>query len=318
LTCTALPEIELDPQPTVAGTRRALARWFRQAGFATPELDARLLVGHALRLDHTALASQSARPLTAAEAQAIARSAARRLKREPVARILGEKEFWGLGLKLNAATLVPRPQTETVVEAALAALDRRQARSAPLAIADLGVGSGALLLALIAELPHACGVGTDISVAALTCARANAAALGLAERASFVACDYAAALRGPFDLIVSNPPYVAHDEIAALAPEVRDFDPRAALDGGADGLGGYRMIAASARRLLAPTGLLVLELGIGQLAAVERLLAGAGLAIDAARPDLAGIPRALVARPSHDRGQCGERKKALGLCPETD
>src|SRR5262249_13374166 len=160
----------------------------------------------------------------AAEAQAIARSAARRLKREPVARILGEKEFWGLTLKLNAATLVPRPQTETVVEAALAALDRRQARSAPLAIADLGVGSGALLLALIAELPHACGVGTDLSLAALTCARANAAALGFAERSLFVACHYAAALQGPFDLIVSNPPYVAHDEIAALAPEVRDFD----------------------------------------------------------------------------------------------
>jgi release factor glutamine methyltransferase len=294
----ALAELELDPQRTIAAARRALARSFRQAGLATPELDARALVGHALGLDHAALASQSARPLTAAQAQAIASAATRRLGREPVARILGEKEFWGLSFKLNAATLVPRPETETVVEAALAGLDRRQARSQPLAIADLGTGSGALLLALLNELPHARGIGTDVSAAALACARANAVALGLAGRAAFVACDYAAALRGPFDLVVSNPPYLAREEIAALAPEVRDFDPLAALDGGCDGLAAYRAIAASARRLLAPDGRLVLELGIGQLAAVARLLAQAGLKSDAARPDLAGIPRALVAEPS--------------------
>jgi release factor glutamine methyltransferase len=294
----ALLKLELDPQPTIAAARRALARSFRQAGLATPELDARALVGHALGLDHAALASQSARPLTAAQTQAIERAATRRLRREPVARILGEKEFWGLTFELNAATLVPRPETETVVEAALAALDGRQARSQPLAIADLGTGSGALLLALLTELPQARGVGTDVSAAALGCARANAAALGLAGRAAFVAGDYGAALNGPFDLIVSNPPYVAHAEIAALAPEVRDFDPLAALDGGPDGLAAYRTIAASARRLLAPDGLLVLELGIGQLAAVERVLTHAGLTIAAAKPDLAGTPRALVAKPS--------------------
>jgi release factor glutamine methyltransferase len=289
---------DLDPHVTIAAARRALARSFRQAGLATPALDARALVAHVLGLDHAALASQSARPLTVAQAQAIGSAAERRLGREPVARILGEKEFWGLSFKLNAATLVPRPETETVIEAALAALDRGQARAQPLAIADLGTGSGALLLALLSELPQARGIGSDVSTAALARARENAAALGLAGRAAFVACDFAAALKGPFDLVVSNPPYVARDAIAALAPEVRDFDPRVALDGGCDGLAGYRAIAASARRLLAPDGLLVLELGIGQLAAVEPLLAKGRLTIAAARPDLAGIPRALVARPS--------------------
>jgi release factor glutamine methyltransferase len=136
-----------------------------------------------------------------------------------------------------------------------------------------------------------------VSEEALGCARANAAALGLAGRGCFVACDFAAALKGPFDLIVSNPPYVARAAIASLAPEVRDFDPRRALDGGPDGLDAYRAIAAMVRPLLAPEGLLVLELGIGQLDAVDRILAGAGLAVERAQPDLSGISRALVVRP---------------------
>jgi release factor glutamine methyltransferase len=290
----------LDGLP-IAAVRRRLAGAFRDAGLDSPELDARILVGHALGLDHTALAARGAEPLggeplAAVEAGRIAALARRRLAREPVARIVGYKEFWGLPLLLDAATLVPRPQTETVVEAALDASDRGGARSRPLRLADLGTGSGALILALLTELPAAHGVATDVSMPALARARANAAALGLAGRAAFVACDYAAALDGPFDLVAANPPYIAHAEIAGLDPEVRDFDPPAALDGGHDGLDGYRTIAAQARRLLAADGHLVLELGAGQREAVENIVGTAGLAVTDARRDLAGTARALVVK----------------------
>jgi len=280
---------------TVEAARRSLAQRLRQHGIDAPELDARLIVGHALGLDHAALAAQSRRNLTPAETAAIAALAARRLAREPVARILGHKEFWGLDFKLNAETLVPRPETETVVEAALAALGKERRHHA-LRIADLGTGTGALLVALLSELPAAFGIGTDVSLAALNCARDNATALGLASRASFVACDYAAALTGLIDVLVSNPPYVARNDLMGLEPEVRDHDPRRALDGGPDGLDGYRAIAADAQRLLAPGGALVLELGQGQLGAVTAIFAAAGLAAAPPRPDLSGVARALVLR----------------------
>jgi release factor glutamine methyltransferase len=286
----------LDPRPSVAAARRALAQSFRRHGLATPELDARLLVGHALRLDHAALAAQAARALTVDESDAVAALAARRLTREPVARIIGQKEFWGLSLALNSATLVPRPETETVVEAAIEAIERvHHGRGTALQIADLGTGSGALLLALLSELPIAHGVGTDVSLEAAGAAHRNASALGLSERASFVVCDYGAALAGAFDLVVSNPPYVARHDIPTLAPEVRMFDPTRALDGGPDGLDGYRAIAVMARQLLKPAGILVVELGIGQLAAVEDILSAAGLvAVGEPRHDLLGIARALA------------------------
>ena len=274
-----------------------LAESFRQNGLDSPALDARLLVAHVLGVDHATLAREADRLLTLGESIAIASLSTRRLEREPIARIVGEKEFWGLSVKLNAETLVPRPETETVVEAALDALGRNPDRSPAPRLADLGTGSGALLLALLSECAAATGVGTDLSHVALVCARANAQVLDLAERASFAVCDYGAALAGPFDLVVSNPPYVRHGDIAALAPEVRQFDPMRALDGGADGLDGYRAIAADARRLLAPDGVLVVELGAGQLDAVTALFSAAGLAVGAPRYDLSGIPRALPARP---------------------
>ena len=284
----------MQPGLSIATARRLLAQSLRTQGVDTPELDARLLVGHALGLDHAGLASAGERILTAAEANALAAFAARRQAREPVARIRGRKEFWGLTLHLNAATLVPRPETETVVEAALAALSHNRTQR----LADLGTGSGALLLALLSQLPAAHGIGTDVAAAALRCARGNAAALGLGARASFVACDYGSALKGPFDLIVCNPPYIVHDDIASLAPEVRDFDPHAALDGGSDGLSAYRAIATDARRLLAVDGILVLELGAGQLGAVFALLTAAGLGpAGSPRHDLAGVARALPVKP---------------------
>jgi release factor glutamine methyltransferase len=282
-------------RPTVGGTRRAWTHKFRVGGIDSPELDARILVSHALGLDHTALAAAEARELSVAEEETVATLAQRRLVREPVARILGWKEFWSLRLRIDAATLVPRPETETVVEAALAAIDTRGPRARALRIADLGTGSGAILLALLSELPNTLGVGTDVSTAALLVARDNGRRLGLAH-AHFAACDMASALRGPFDVIVCNPPYIASGEIAALAPEVRDFDPRGSLDGGADGLDCYRAIAASAPALLSPLGVLVVELGAGQAQPVAAIFAAAGLASSPPRPDLMDVPRALVAQ----------------------
>ena len=245
-------------------------------------------------MDHAALAADSARSVKQTELNAITAFAQRRLDREPVARIIGQKEFWSLPLRLNSATLVPRPETETVVEAALAAIDARGSRSRPLRIADLGTGSGALALALLSELPNAFVVGTDLATDALSRARDNARDLGL-DRAAFVACDLAQALRGPFDVIVSNPPYIASDDIAGLDPEVRTYDPRLALDGGLDGLDAYRAIATTVPDVLAPDGVLVVELGIGQMEPVTALFAAAGLAPLPPRSDLSGVPRALVA-----------------------
>jgi release factor glutamine methyltransferase len=278
----------------IEGVRRAWAEKFQAAGLVSPQLDARLLVGHALGLDQAALLASGARTLNADEETAIAALANRRLAHEPVARIVGTKEFWSLELRIDEATLVPRPETETVVEAALAAIDLHGSRGRALRIADLGTGSGAILLALLSELKTTFGVGGDLNPRALVMARDNARRLGL-HRAAFVACDLAAALRGPFDLIVSNPPYIASSDIATLAPEVRLFDPRLALDGGADGLNFYRAIAAAAPALLAPEGTVVVEIGAGQAEPVAAIFAAAGLAPSAARPDLNNMPRALVA-----------------------
>ncbi len=284
-----------DSALTIAAMRRALTDKFRAADIDSPELDARVLVGHALSLDHAALAAAGTRVLDTTEREAIAEFARRRLAREPVARIVGSKEFWSLKLKIDSSTLVPRPETETVVEAALAAIEAHGPRTRALRIADLGTGSGALLLALLAELPNAFGVGTDTNLGALHVARSNAQRFKFTQ-AAFLACDMAAALHGPFDLIVSNPPYIASDDIATLAPEVRDFDPRAALDGGVDGLIFYRLIAASAPALLKPGGALVVELGAGQAPAVAALFSEVQLAPSPPRIDLYGLPRALTAK----------------------
>jgi release factor glutamine methyltransferase len=278
---------------TIADARRSLSGALRRAQFDTPDLDARILIGHALNLDHTALITQAGRTLSVNEAEAIATIAARRLAYEPVARIVGFKEFWSLPLSVNGTTLVPRPETETIVEAALAAVggDKRQR---PLRLLDIGTGSGALILALLSELPDATGVATDINPATLTIAHQNAQRLGLAERVRFVACDMAAALCGAFDLIVCNPPYVVHGEIATLAPGVRDYEPHVALDGGPDGLDAYRALAAQAPRLLDTGGMMVVELGAGQDGAVRQIFKACGLAVAALRSDLNGVPRALA------------------------
>jgi release factor glutamine methyltransferase len=282
---------------SIAHARRALAGQFRAAGIESAELDARVLIGHALGLDHTGLVAAAAQQLSDLTASRIERLAARRLAGEPVARIVGMREFWGLPLAVTGDVLVPRPETETLVELALDLIDRAGPRTRSLRVADLGTGSGAILLALLSELPGASAVGTDMDIGALAVARGNAARLGLTSRAAFVACDFGAALGPAFDLVVSNPPYIASAEIATLAVEVREHDPRHALDGGADGLAAYRAIVADAPRLLGPAGHLVLEIGAGQEAAVSGLFPAAGLAEAAARSDLAGVMRALAASP---------------------
>ena len=284
----------LKAETSVAQAQRLIAQSFKLAGLEDAEADARLLLGHALRLDRTQMFSQADRQLDAREVAAISALAARRLKHEPVSRIIGRKEFWSLTLDVSDAVLVPRPDTETVVEAALEFFggDRRLA---PLRILDIGTGSGALLLALLSELKNATGTATDISPAAIAVARGNAERLGLSPRCHFVVCDIAASVTGPFDLIVSNPPYIEYSAIATLEPEVRDYDPALALDGGIDGLETYRAIATQAIPLLAPGGRLIVELGAGQEPAVRDLFGKAGLTISGVRADLACIPRALSA-----------------------
>jgi release factor glutamine methyltransferase len=281
----------------IEAARRMLAARFRSSGIDSAELDARMLVGAALDLDLTEMITAATRRLTSDESIRLESFARRRLAGEPVARIVGHKEFWGLSLNLSPATLVPRPDTETVVEMALEILRAEARANQPLRIADLGTGTGAILLALLSELPRATGVGTDISPDALQTAGGNAARLKLSDRASFIACDYADGLSGAFDLIVSNPPYIRSADIDGLAVEVRGYDPRTALDGGADGLDAYRALIPQAARCLAPGAALVVEAGEGQSSDIEALMTAAGLTTAGPpRADLAGIRRAVAGR----------------------
>ena len=280
---------------SVSEALQLIAQIFRAAGIDDADVDARVLAGHALHLDRARLVSQSDRVLEAREVNAISGLAARRLKREPVSRILGRKEFWSLALAITSDVLVPRPETETVVEGALDFVVRNGLRMEKLRILDIGTGSGALLVALLNELPNATGIGTDISRAALEAAQINVAQFGFESRSSLIACDMAAGVQGQFDLVVSNPPYIARGQIASLAPEVRDYDPMMALDGGGDGLTAYRSISADAKRILAQGGRLFVEMGAGQEPAVRELFTNAGLVVGIARNDLAGTPRVLGA-----------------------
>jgi len=279
---------------TLGEAARAAATRFAAAGIDTPEADARALAREAFGLDAARLITRAG---DAADVHALARLeglVARRLGGEPVDRILGRREFWGLDFILAPETLAPRADTETVVQAALDAVG---GRDRPLSVLDLGVGSGCILLALLSELPRATGLGVDRSFGAARAARANAERLGLGGRARFVVGNWSAALGSRFDLVVSNPPYIASADMAGLDREVRDHDPAHALDGGADGLDAYRVIVADLPARLNPGGAATLELGAGQEADVTRLALKAGLRVDgAARADLGAVPRALVIR----------------------
>jgi release factor glutamine methyltransferase len=272
-----------------------LAARLAAAGIEDARSEAWLLLAIATGRSRAELVAGAPAPLDSAEEGHLEALAARRLAREPMAYIVGEREFWSLPLQVGPAVLVPRPESETVVEAALAEV---RDRSAPLRILDLGTGSGCLLLALLSELPHASGLGVDRSAEALVIAVRNAARLGLAGRAAFCEGDWGRGLAGPFDLIVSNPPYVARADAASLAPEVRAFEPEEALFAGPDGLCAYRALAPDCVRLLAKDGPTCLEIGQGQGAAVAEIMGGHGLRLVASRPDLAGIERCLIFRPA--------------------
>jgi release factor glutamine methyltransferase len=264
----------------------------RAAGVENPRGDARLLLAAALGCSRETVMAYPERPVPEAQAALAAAYIDRRAAREPVSRILGAREFWSLPFAITPAVLDPRADSETLVEAVLAAAAAGQPARRLL---DLGTGSGCLLLALLNELPRAWGAGLDRSFDALAAARANAKALGMAERTAFLQGNWCDALGGPWDIIVSNPPYVASGDIEALAPEVRLHDPYSALDGGGDGLAAYRALVPAARRALPLGGLLALELGAGQADAVRDLLQAAGFGRIEGRQDLAGVVRCLLA-----------------------
>ncbi len=275
---------------------RALAtlrQAFAEAGLDTPALDSRLLGAAALGIEGSAFLTAPDLLLTGPEAERLEAFARRRIAREPVARILGAAEFWGLLLRLSPETLIPRPDTETVVSAALA---RIPDRLRPRRVLDLGTGSGCLLVALLHEIPGAFGIGIDRAEGAGRTARSNAEANGTLARAAFALSDWAAAIGGSFDLIVSNPPYIASREVAGLDPEVARHDPAAALDGGPDGLAALRHVLADAALLLAPGGLALVEIGFDQAEGGTALSRAAGLAVEAVERDLGGRPRVLVLR----------------------
>jgi len=289
---TAVPTSESAPA-TVGDSFTWAVRRLAAAGVGNPRLDARVLLEAAMGRSGGAVLAWREADLDEAQRRRFAADIERRAAREPVARILGEKEFWGLPFAVDRHTLVPRPDSETVVEAALAAFPDRDATARVL---DLGTGSGCLLLAVLAERPRFTGVGLDLQPGAAARARCNAERLGLAGRAAFAAADWGAPLAGPFDLILSNPPYIADGEIAGLEPEVAAFEPRLALAGGDDGLAVLARMAASAAPLLAGDGLLIVEIGDTQATAAAACLKRAGLAVTGVRRDLGGRDRCVVAR----------------------
>ena len=271
----------------------SLSETFRRSGIDDAEREAKLTLRAACRISPAAMISAPEAALSEA-APRLETIAARRAAGEPLSRIIGEREFWSLKLTIAPEALDPRPETETLVEAALTAF--RERRKDSLQILDLGVGSGALLCALLAEFVNARGVGVDISAPAAEVARGNIEACGLAGRAEVRVGDWTENLQGPFDLVVSNPPYVRSADIARLPREVRDFDPRIALDGGPDGLDAYRAILPASVGLLGAGGWLMVEIGAGQAAEVLALAAGAGLIACATPRDLAGVERVVAAR----------------------
>lgn len=277
-------------------SRRLAARDIETAG-----LDARLLVQAAADLSHEAFIAEPRRALDAGQLAMLEAYVERRIEGEPVARILGRKEFWGCEFLLGPDTLVPRPDSERLVEAALDHLRKLPGSAAP-RIADLGTGTGCLLISILLEDARVTGVGTDISRAALDIAAANAHLNEVDGRATFVWGDWVTPLSGLFDLIVSNPPYIPSDEIAGLARDVALFDPHAALDGGNDGLDAYRLIATGAFDRVKPGGVLVVEHGAGQHDAVADILIDAGFAVDRAQDhlsDLRGLKRVVRAARQH-------------------
>lgn len=281
-------------QRTIGEALDWATRELTAAGVDGARRDARLLLAEALRLSPERVFAYPERLLSEGQWAAFTSLAARRQAREPVSRIRGRREFWSLDLKISPATLDPRPESEVLVQAVL---DRIEDRSEDLTILDFGTGSGCLLLALLREFPAAKGLGIDNDPAALAVARDNARSLELDRRAAFRRSDWGRGLTGMWRVIVANPPYIVDSDIGRLEPEVARYDPHLALDGGPDGLAAFRALARNAARLLAPDGLLALEIGIGQAEAVERILADVGLRGMGRVRDGGGRIRCLLAAP---------------------
>ncbi len=300
-----------DPGASVGAFLCQAGQRLRAAAIDSPRLEARLLLSHAMGCRAEDLLRDPRAPVPPAAARRFALLLGRRLDHAPIAHLTGEREFWSLPFRVSPDTLIPRPDSETLVEAALEALpDRGAVRR----VLDLGTGTGCLLLAALTEFPAASGLGVDRVPAAARLARENARRLGLAGRAGFLVADWASPLAGRFDLVLANPPYIETGAIPGLDPEVARHEPVSALDGGEDGLAAYRAILAALPDLLTPgTGRAVLELGRGQRAAVEALARSARLAPLGCRRDLGGVERALaLGADALDRGATREGQDPAG------
>jgi len=294
------PDTIVGPAPrTVGAALDRLRADFAACGIETADIDARRLVASASAMSTAELIAAPERGLSAEQWQRLDAYRRRRLAREPVSRILGRRGFWKGTFEINPAVLDPRPESETLISAAAELIATNGRSGAALTIADLGTGSGALLASLLGEFANARGVATDISLEALALARRNCDALGVGARARFVQTSWLGGITARFDLIVTNPPYVASGDIVGLAPEVARHDPRGALDGGVDGLSAYREISQLLARSLAPGGLVLMEIGAGQEPAVAAILAGVGIEVFARAStilrDLSGRERCVAA-----------------------
>lgn len=267
-------------------------RRLEAAGVDSPVIDARLLLEAGAGVGRVDIVTDPRRPVSDEQAAAVEALVRRRVAREPIGHILGHKGFWTLDFAVNADVLTPRPETEHLVEVAMETLPKGW----PARILDLGVGSGAILLSVLSERPESTGIGVDASEAALAVARANAERLGFGDRATLQQGNWTDGIEGPFDLILSNPPYIPSADIDGLEPEVAKWEPRLALDGGPDGMEPYRRIIADLPRLLAPTGAFAFEVGRGQADAVRALAEAQGLTTSVPRTDLAGIPRVVAGK----------------------
>ena len=287
-----------DPAPPFAGqtlgaARRALQSVLSGAGVDNASREARLLVEYATGLRPEEVLRDEARIVSTTEAQHLSEVLARRLAHEPISRIRGEREFYGRAFAVSPAVLDPRPETETLIDLVLQWVDETGGRNRPLTLIDVGTGSGCILVTLLAELPSAEGLGTDVSASALGMARANALRHAVAARARFEECNALNGVAGPFDILVSNPPYIPSTDIPALDPGVRRFDPMTALDGGRDGLDVYRAIATRAGKVV-PSGLIAVEVGAGQAAEVAGIF---GISVE----NRAGAPWTRADLGGHDR-----------------
>lgn len=277
----------------VATALQTIAGLLKDAGIDSARLDARLLVGTVTGESTAGMIARPERRLSAQENDLLSAITALRCAREPMAHILGRREFWSLDFEVSADVLTPRPDSETLIEAAG---PYAPAAGQPFRILDLGTGSGCLLLALLHQYPAASGVGIDISPAAIALARCNAERLGFGARSSFMVGDWTASIAERFDIVVSNPPYIASEEIEGLTPEVARYEPRGALDGGGDGLDAYRALLPLMSEVLAPGGTALIEMGAGQSEVVSSLAQACGLVIGGLRADIAGIPRVAIMR----------------------